>query len=59
MTDIEHIVEEYEFTEQNIIDFEDIRFGEIYLEDEQKVRKIEAKRKQRKMKKEKDYERNY
>ena len=56
MTDIEHIVEEYELHEQNIIDFEDIRFGEIYLEDEPLVRKIEAKRKQRKMKKEKEYE---
>ena len=49
-------MDEYEQHEQNLIDFEDIRFGEIYLEDEQKVRKIEAKRKQRKMKKEKDYE---
>lgn len=57
MNEIDQMIEECEFTEQNIIDFEDIRFGEIYLEDEPLVRKIEAKRKQRKMKKEKDYER--
>lgn len=56
MNEIDQMIEEYEFTEQNIIDFEDIRFGEIYLEDEPLVRKIEAKRKQRKMKKEKEYE---
>jgi hypothetical protein len=56
MTEIEQMIDEYEQHEQNYIDFEDLRFGDIYLEDEPTVRKIEAKRKQRKMKKEKDYE---
>lgn len=56
MTEIDQMIEEYEKHEQNLIDFEDSRFGDIYLEDEPLVRKIEAKRKQRKMKKEKEYE---
>lgn len=34
MTDLEHLVEEIELHEQNIIDFEDLRFGEIYLHDQ-------------------------
>jgi hypothetical protein len=56
MTDIEQMIEEYEQHEQNLIDFEDSRFGDIYLEDEHVSRKAETKRKQRKMKKEKEYD---
>jgi hypothetical protein len=33
MTDIEQLVEEIEQHEKNLADFEDIRFGEIYLLD--------------------------
>jgi malic enzyme len=55
MTKFEHMIDEYEQHEQNLIDFEDSRFGDIYLEDERVARKAETKRKQRKMKKEKDY----
>ena len=52
MTEIEHIVEEYEQNEQNFIDFEGLRFGDTYLDYDKYARKIENKRK---MKKEKDY----
>jgi hypothetical protein len=50
MTDLEHIVEAYELQEQILVDLEDLRFGEIYMDDETPRRKI------RKMKKEKSYE---
>lgn len=35
MPDIESLVEEYERQEKNVTDFNDIRFGEIYLDDKQ------------------------
>jgi hypothetical protein len=54
MTEIDKMIDEYEAHEQNYIDFEDLRFGDIYLENERVARKAETKRKQRKMKKEKD-----
>ncbi len=49
---ISDLVVEYEAKDQNVFDFEDIRFAEIYTDDETPKRKI------RKMKKEKDYDRN-
>lgn len=49
MMDIDQLVEEYERHEQNVLDFEDARFAEIYIDDET------PKRKQRKMKKENFY----
>jgi hypothetical protein len=53
MTELEHLVEHCEQHEQNVYDFEDIRFAEIYLEDITPTRKA---LKQRKMKKEKHYD---
>jgi hypothetical protein len=53
MNPLEHIVENYERHEQNVYDFDDIRFAEIYLEDGTPRRKAI---KQRKMKKEKYYD---
>lgn len=35
MTNIEDFVTTYEHQEKNLIDFEDIRFGEIYLDDQE------------------------
>lgn len=35
MTELEHIVEHCEQHEQNVYDFEDIRFAEIYLTDKE------------------------
>jgi hypothetical protein len=53
MTELEHLVEHCAQHEQNVYDFEDIRFAEIYLEDDTPRRKAI---KQRKMKKEKHYD---
>lgn len=35
MPDLNQLVEELEAHEQNLADFEDSRFGEIYLDDQQ------------------------
>jgi len=35
MTDIENFVVELEHQEKNLMDFDDIRFGEIYLDDQE------------------------
>ncbi len=52
MTKFDNFVADVERNDQNVMDFEDIRFAEIYTDDETPKRKI------RKMKKEKDYDRN-
>jgi hypothetical protein len=36
MNDLDHIVEEVERHEQNLTDFEDLRFAEIFLTDKEK-----------------------
>lgn len=37
MQDIDKMVEEVEQRERNVADFEDSRFGEIYLDDKQEA----------------------